>query len=145
MVASMDAARAAAEVARGVGQLAGLGLLTADGRAGTPVDRLAVARDSLRQTETGALAGYGAADTHFALDVWRQVVRLYESRPGTFEDLDNRALAEFLAAVRRAHYGPQVTSALARWIAPRMFISATYTAEQLERLRPSGPARPSGT
>ncbi len=61
------------------------------------------------------------------------------------EALANRDLAGLPAAVRRAHYGPQVTRAPARWLAPCMFISAAYTAEQLERLRPSGPARPSGT
>ena len=133
-----DAHQVAAELARGLNQLWSLGLLSEGGRGQRIADRLEVVRDAFAQTESGALAGYGASDTLHALEVWRIVQRLFEGGQTSFNDMDNQELAGFMDKLRKAHYGPQVSSALARWIPSRMFISAQYTIQHLEKLRPAG-------
>jgi hypothetical protein len=64
------------------------------------------------------------------------IQRMFEGGQTTFTDMDNQELGAFLEKLRKAVYGPQVSSALARWLPPRMFISADYTKQHLEKLRP---------
>ncbi|HUS13819.1 MAG TPA: hypothetical protein VM536_02270, partial [Chloroflexia bacterium] len=137
MVARADTLQIAGELARGLTQLWALGLLSEGGRGGRVADRLEVVRDAYKQTESGALAGYGASDTLYALDIWRMIQRMFEGGQATFTDMDNQELAAFLEKVRKATYGPQVSSALARWLPPRIFISSDYTKQHLEKLRPA--------
>jgi hypothetical protein len=133
-----DAPLVAAEVARGLSQLAALGLLSEGGRGGRLAAPDEVVLDALAQTESGALAGYGASDTRFALDVWRLVQRLFGRGQAATQEMDNRELAAFLDNLRKSAYGPQISKALARWVPSRMFISAQYTLQHLEKLRPGG-------
>ncbi len=63
---------------------------------------------------------------------------MIEGGQTTFTDMDNQELAAFLDKIRKALYGPQVSSALSRWLPSRMFISADYTKQHLEKLRPAG-------
>ena len=151
MTTRTDAHIIAAALARGLNQLCTLGLLSEGGRGQRPAARLEVVRDALAQTESGALAGYGSTDTRQALDVWRLVQRLFESTQNSFPEMDNQELADFLDKLRKAAYGPQISHALARWLPSRMFISAQYTTQQLEKMRPAGSSgrglsgRPAGT
>jgi hypothetical protein len=151
MTTRTDAHIIAAALARGLNQLCSLGLLSEGGRGQRPAARLEVVRDALAQTESGALAGYGSTDTRQALDVWRLVQRLFESNQNSFPEMDNQELADFLDKLRKAAYGPQISHALARWLPSRMFISAQYTTQQLEKMRPAGNSgrglsgRPAGT
>jgi len=138
MTTRTDAHTIAAELARGLNQLCSLGLLSEGGRGQRPAARLEVVRDALAQTESGALAGYGSTDTRQALDVWRLIQRLFESNQAAFTEMDNQELAQFLDKLRKAAYGPQISHALARWLPSRMFISAQYTTQQLEKMRPAG-------
>ena len=138
MTSRTDAHLVAAEVARGLHQLWALGLLSEGGRGARQAGELEVVQDALAQTESGALAGYGASDTHFALDVWRLVGRLLDGSQTAFGEMTNHEVAAFLDKLRSAAYGPQVSSALARWVPSRMFISAQYATQQLEKLRPGG-------
>ena len=137
MTTRTDAPVVAAELARGLNQMAALGLLSEGGRGERPAALAEVVADAQAQTESGALAGYGASDTRFALDVWRMVQRLFE-RGQASQELDNRELAAFLDNLRKSTYGPQISKALARWIPSRLFISAQYTVQHLEKLRPGG-------
>ncbi|MDQ2808718.1 MAG: hypothetical protein M3Z04_17690 [Chloroflexota bacterium] len=136
MTTRADTHRVASDLARGLTQLWTLGLISEGGRGVCVAERLDVVRDALTQTQSGALAGYGASDTAFALDVWHLVQRLIESG-SPFSDMDNTELAGFFDKLRKAEYGPQVSHALARWLPSRMFISAQYTKQHLEKLRPT--------
>ncbi len=136
MTTRADTHLVANDLTRGLTQLWTLGLLSEGGRGARMADRLEVVRDAIAQTESGALAGYGASDTAFALDVWHLVQRLLEGS-SQFNDMDNLELAAFFDCLRRAEYGPQVSHALARWLPSRMFISAQYTMRHLETLRPT--------
>src|SRR4051812_5061426 len=106
MTTRTDAHLVAAEIARGLTQLWQLGLLSEGGRGQRLADRLEVVRDALAQTESGALAGYGASDTRYALEVWKMVQRLIEGGQSSFTDMDNQELAAFLDKLRKAAYGP---------------------------------------
>lgn len=136
MTTRSDSHLVAAEIARGLTQLWSLGLLSEGGRGQRPADRLEVIRDALAQTESGALAGYGASDTRYALEVWKMVQRMIEGGQTSFTEMDNQELAAFMEKLRKADYGPQVSKALARWLPSRMFISAQYTIQHLEKVRP---------
>lgn len=128
--------RVASDLARALTQLWTLGLLTEGGRGAGKAECLDVVRDALTQTQSGALAGYGASDTAFALDVWHLVERLISSG-SPFSSMDNGELAGFFENLRKAEYGPQISHALAHWLPSRMFISAQYTQQHLEKLRPT--------
>ena len=131
-----DTHRVAGDLARGLTQLWALGLISAGGRGDRVAERLDVVHDALTQTQSGALAGYGASDTAFALEVWHLVERLV-SGGSPFSDMDNNELAGFFDKLRKAEYGPQISHALAHWLPSRMFISAQYTQQHLEKLRPA--------
>src|SRR5690242_8472939 len=107
-----DAPQVAAQIARGLTQLAALGLLSEGGQGQRLAPPAEVVQDAFAQTESGALAGYGASDTRFALDVWRLVQRLFAGGQGAPGDMDNRELAEFLDKLRKSVYGPQISKAL---------------------------------
>ncbi len=136
MTTRVNTHRVASDLARGLTQLWTLGLISAGGRGGCVAERLEVVRDALTQTQSGALAGYGASDTAFALDVWHLVQRLIEGN-SAFSEMDNTELAAFFDKLRKAEYGPQISHALAHWLPSRMFISAQYTQQHLEKLRPT--------
>jgi len=136
MTIRADTHRVASDLARSLPQLWALGLISEGGRGVRGAERLDVVRDALTQTQSGALAGYGASDTAFALDVWHGVQRLIEAG-SAFSDMDNAELAGFLDKLRKAEYGPQISHALAHWLPSRMFISAQYTQQHLEKLRPT--------
>ena len=136
MTIRADTHRVASDLARSLTQLWALGLISEGGRGVRVAERLDVVRDALTQTRSGALAGYGASDTAFALDVWHGVQRLIAGG-SAFSDMDNAELAGFFDKLRKAEYGPQISHALAHWLPSRMFISAQYTQQHLEKLRPT--------
>jgi hypothetical protein len=136
MTTRADAHQVAQELARGLTQLWTLDLLSEGGRGTRLADRMEVARDAFNQTHSGALAGYGASDTNFALEVWRMVQRLFEGG-SQFPDMDNSELTTFFDKLRKMSYGPQISHAMSRWLPARMFNSAQYTVQYLEKVRPS--------